>query len=209
MLIHKKYTTLGHYQNGETDKMSKKNTLWLLFLEGDDNAFSALFRNHYELLHNYGIKLSTDSNLTEDCLQNLFIYIYENRRSLNHVVNLNGYLFTSLRRSIIREVQKKQKKIGFDELDQNDKSFNFSHEDFIIQKETKETGEFFLNQMINALSVREREIIYLKYYSELSNSEISAIMEITKQSTSNTLQKAMSKLRDRSVNTILQKILSS
>ena len=62
--------------------------------------------------------------------------------------------------------------------------------------------------MINNLPPREREVIFLKYYSGLTSQEIAEVMDINYQSVGNTLQKAIYKLRKKSENKIIASILN-
>ena len=52
-----------------------------------------------------------------------------------------------------------------------------------------------LAKMINNLSPRQRELIYLRYYNDLSPQEIADMLEISYRAVVNTLYKAMVKLR--------------
>ena len=51
--------------------------LWKSLKEGDLKSFSVLFKKFYPSLHSYGLKISRDEALTEDALQDFFVYIYE------------------------------------------------------------------------------------------------------------------------------------
>ena len=61
---------------------NKEHILWSLFLEGDKNAFSAIFKMHYSSLYNYGIKICGKTHLVEDVLQSFFINLFENRKRI-------------------------------------------------------------------------------------------------------------------------------
>jgi len=64
--------------NKLTDKF-----IWKSLKEGDLNAFGVLFETYYPLLHSYGLKISQNEALTEDTLQDFFLYIYEHRQNLS------------------------------------------------------------------------------------------------------------------------------
>jgi RNA polymerase sigma factor (sigma-70 family) len=50
--------------------------------------------------------------------------------------------------------------------------------------------------LLNKLPKRQKEAIYLKYYSELKTAEIAEIMNINYQSVVNTLHKAIKSLKE-------------
>ena len=176
---------------------SSEKSIWHLFVEGDINAFSTLFKAYYSQLHNYGLKISSNTSLTEDCLQTFFIYLYDNRKNLGAVDNIKSYLFVSYRRALLKTLKEERKFTTYHEIFEDSTVFAFSPEELIVQREFAKIKLNTLAELLNMLSVRERESIYLKYYSNLSTSEISEVMNISYQSVLNTLQKAFIKLRIR------------
>jgi len=184
-------------------------TIWYAFISGDKTAFSALFKMHYSSLHNYGLKISNNQCLTEDCLQDFFVYLFENRNTIGHVKSIKSYLFVSYKRVLIKKIIKERRFLNYDVLTHSLASFEFSPEDISIQQEFTSLKTTCLANMLNTLSPREREAIYLKYYSGLKVSEIALAMEISYQSTLNTIQKAFVKLRKESENTAILNILQN
>ena len=176
------------------DNFSEK-TIWQLFVEGDVNAFSTLFKTNYNQLHNYGLKISGNSALTEDCLQSFFVYLYDNRKNLGTIVHIKSYLFVSFRRALLKNLKQERKFTTYQEVLENSSAFEFSAEELMVEQEFTKIRVRGLSQLLNGLSARERESIYLKYYSGLSIREISEVMNISYQSVLNTLQKAFAKLR--------------
>ena len=64
----------------------------------------------------------------------------------------------------------------------------------ITDLETMELGTR-IKQVLNGLPPRQREIMYLRFYENLDFENISQIMEISKQSVHNLLQKAYKNFR--------------
>ncbi|MEO0525829.1 MAG: sigma-70 family RNA polymerase sigma factor [Bacteroidota bacterium] len=184
-----------------------EKVIWHLFTGGDLNAFSTLFKEYYPLLHNYGFKISANASLTEDCLQDFFIYLYENRNSLGEVRAVRTYLFVSFRRAIFKTLGKERKFTDYDQVMDSLSTFEFSVEEITVEQEFIALQTTALNTMLNRLSAREREVIYLKYYSDLKTREISEVMGITYQSVLNTLQKAFVKLRETLESEAISRIL--
>jgi len=52
------------------------NKVWKTFLAGDKNAISEIFLEYYDDLFRYGFKLSSDSGLVEDSIQELFLKLW-------------------------------------------------------------------------------------------------------------------------------------
>ncbi len=115
--------------------ISPEKASWFLFVQGDLNVFSSLFKGYYPLLHNYGFKITADVALTEDCLQDFFLYLYEYRENLGEVDCVKSYLFVSFRRAIFKKLKEKRKFILIDNHDEAAVDFEFSAEELTIQKE--------------------------------------------------------------------------
>ncbi len=181
----------NHFMSSSFEK-----SIWHLFVEGDMNAFSTLFKTYYSSLHNYGLKISGDHKLTEDCLQSFFVYLHENRKKLGNIVNIKSYFFVSFRRSLLKALKRARNFSSYDKLIENSNAFVFSNEDILVEQEFINIRAKVLAKLLNTLSTRERETVYLKYYSELSTKEIAEVMNVKYQSVQNTLQKAFYKLRN-------------
>lgn len=183
------------------------NTTWFLFTQGDISVFSAIFKNYYPALHNYGVKISNDQVITEDCLQEFFIYLYEHRENLGSVSNVKAYLFVSFRRRIFKRIKEKATYTSLKRSEEDAVAFEFSPEELAIQQEYTAIKNKTLALLLTQLSPRQKEVIYLKYYCELQTTEISDVMNISYQSVLNTLQKAFVNLRAQAENTLITSIL--
>jgi RNA polymerase sigma factor (sigma-70 family) len=174
-----------------------ENQLWQLMMQGDNTALAGLMDVYMDVLYNYGIRFTEDRALVEDCIQNLFIGIWQRRDFLSTPVNLKSYLFSSLRRMIHRNTRhiKKIPIVSFSDNDSPGFNFEFSIEHALIQQEESRIIAHKINHLITALPKRQKEIIYLKFFENLSREEIADIMQISPQAVSNLLQKALKNLR--------------
>lgn len=182
-------------------------TLWYFFRRGDKIAFKTLFKKYYPLLYAYGMKICSDVDLTEDNLQNLFIYLFENAKNLEDIKNLKAYLFVSFKRRLLKQVKKQNLTTGITDADIIQQNLFFSPQEIALKQDIQFLCSKTLHVLLNELSPREKEVVYLKYYSGLNTIEISEVMDITSQSVLNTLQKAMKRLRKSSENQIISNIL--
>lgn len=174
---------------------SSEKSIWKLFIEGDINAFSSLFKTYYPQLYSYGLKISGNTIITEDCLQNFFIHLHDNRKNFGAIVHIKSYLFVSFRRALLKSLIHERKFTTYDAIFENTGAFTFSIEELLVEQEFSKIRTKTLAKLLNTLSIREREVIYLKYNSNLSTNDISEVMDINYQSVLNTLQKAFIKLR--------------
>lgn len=168
---------------------------WDSFVKGNHACFRKLFKGYYKGLFGYGLKICQDSELVEDCIQNLFISIWERRDNLSHITSPNVYLYVSLRRSILQKIkkQKYQENLGNDHKPTVD--IQFGVEELIIKNESKREQRDALRNALNQLSNQQKEVLYLHYYNGMSYGEIEEILSINRQSVRNHMYRAMETLR--------------
>ena len=49
---------------------------WKLFLEGNDEAYSWLYTHHIQLLYQYGLQITPDTEVIKDCIQDAVSYTH-------------------------------------------------------------------------------------------------------------------------------------
>lgn len=188
-----RYFFLSCVQNME--KLSD-HFIWKSLKEGDLKAFSVLFENYYPKLYNYGLKISKNVSVTEDSLQDFFLYIYEYRENLSDLDDIAPYLFLSYKRFLIRIINRNKKNRTLDVSEVTFVDFEFTAEEIMEKQETERFNKTNLPKILNALPKRQKEAIYLKYYSGLRAKEIAKIMNINYQSVINLLFKAIKSLKE-------------
>ena len=166
--------------------------LWEQFRKGDKEAFAALFRAYYEPLFRFGGKFTRDTELLEDSIQELFIELWQ-AKSEAPVLSVKAYLLKSLKYKLLKNFRRKGRVLPLS--DSNEIIFEWSHENFLIsQQESAEKKQRVLDAL-NRLSSRQKEIIYLKYYQNLSYEEVSEIMNINYQVARNLLCQAIKSMK--------------
>jgi RNA polymerase sigma factor (sigma-70 family) len=167
--------------------------LWESFRKGDREAFATLFRNNYELLFRYGGKFTTSTSQLEDSIQELFVELWQ-AKSRNTVVSVRSYLLKALKYKLLKTYR--QSRITLSAGD-NDGTFEFSHEHFLVAGEEEAERKRLVIHALEQLSDRQKEIIYLKFYQNLSYEEVSEIMNINYQVARNLLYQAIKSLKNR------------
>ncbi|WP_176885144.1 RNA polymerase sigma factor [Dyadobacter soli] len=172
-----------------------EEALWRSFISGDTEAFEQLVSCIYPSLFHYGTKFSRDKEMVKDCIQDVFVKVWESRANLNGSIPPVPYLFASLRRRIHRQTehQAAREQAGT-EAELFEAVFSIE-QDLIRSEASQELGDRFA-ALLNQLPARQKEIVLLKYFENLSREEIASIMQITPQSVSNTLQKSLNWLRN-------------
>lgn len=178
--------------------------IWDDFLLGSKNAYSFMYEKYARVLYNYGYKIAQDRQLTEDCLQDLFLTILETRERLGHTDSIKFYLMRALRRDIVRELTGKHRQAGpglagHRPLDDKDVDFRveFQYEPTWLDSQiSRERSEMILREL-NQLPARQKEALFLKFFDNLSYEEIAGIMGIETTSAYKVIYKAIAALQKR------------
>lgn len=170
--------------------------IWQRFIAGEVEAFDFLMSSQFRSLFRYGSKFSKDKEFVKDCIQDLFLGLWERRDNLGVDVAVRPYLMASLRRLMHRKFDKKAR-LAEDPFDGQEVDFDieFSVEQEYIEQESTVVLTQKLKKLLDELPLRQKEVVYLKFYQELDRSQISEIMEISPQTVSNLLQIAIKHLK--------------
>jgi RNA polymerase sigma factor (sigma-70 family) len=167
--------------------------LWDLFRAGDEVAYTRFIKKYSKILFNYGFRICQDKDFLKDCIQDVFLELWNRRLKINPTQAVKWYLFKAVRLRIFREQSKWNRNETPDENYTFLVEFNIESK-MITDLETMELGTR-IKQVLNGLPPRQREIMYLRFYENLDFENISQIMEISKQSVHNLLQKAYKNFR--------------
>ena len=177
-----------------SNKMDDK-VLWDLLIKGDQKAWEILYQRYYLLLLNYGLRCSTDRELVKDCIQDLFINLYQNTRINVTSVTVRSYLLRALRNNLTYKLMSDK------EADSLDNSvFHIPvNEDLFDQLFPKNDRDVWLAhrllEAISQLSPNQKTVLYLRYVEDLSYREIADVMNMNIQSSMNLSSRALAKLR--------------
>lgn len=177
-----------------TKKRNSDQIIWENFLCGDDEAYTYIYREYSQALYAYGMHFTSDKGLVEDCIQDVFIKIFQNRRYLQSTDNIKLYLFIALKNKLFNIFRKD---IKYSQIDSLEPVFaaEYTIEDEIIENEREQFLNEKMIRMLEVLSPRQKEIIYYRFVEGLSYEEICQIMDMNYQSTQNLIQRSLKKLR--------------
>jgi RNA polymerase sigma factor (sigma-70 family) len=172
-------------------------TLWNAFRQGDEQAFTAIFLEHYDALFNYGMKLTGEEELVRDSIQEVFQRLWERRATLERVEVIKPYLFKILRNRIADAIKVATRR-SVRQQSYHDDEFEvvYVSEDFSTVEQFSGDQNAQLLVVLNQLPKRQREVIYLKYFDGFSHEKISEVMNLTAQSVRNLIYRAIKTLKE-------------
>lgn len=170
--------------------------LWNDFKNGDDYAFSLIYSKFSKKLYTYGLKLTSNSTLVEDSIQDLFSDLAKNRKNLGATSNIQFYLIKSFKRKLFRQIHKEKRY----NLDNNEQQFGFEitysiEHDLILEENTLQRLHL-LKKAIDTLTSRQKEALYLRFTEEFEYEMISEIMNMSVESCRNLLYRTIKNLRE-------------
>lgn len=177
--------------------------MWDKIREGDPGTYRIVYDQYATKMYGYGMKFTRDCMLVENAIQTVFLNIFNSRSRISQTDNILAYLLSSLKRQLLSDMNKEIRQlqicpteINLHEVSEKDDfHLEIDPESIMINSESLEERVSELNNALNKLSGRQREVIYLKYNQELSGEEIAKIMDINHQSVRNMLNRAINLLR--------------
>ncbi|MVM35316.1 sigma-70 family RNA polymerase sigma factor [Spirosoma sp. HMF4905] len=172
--------------------------LWLRFKADDKNAFDQLVEARYRLLFNYATRFTKDRALIKDCVQDLFLELWNRRKAIADTPYVTIYLIKALRNNLLRKLRREMNwRSTIEEGIESETILadNLTAENEWIAGETLINTEQRLRRAVSQLPKRQQEVVFLKFYEGLSNDDIAQVMAVEKQTVANFLYRAMSQLR--------------
>ena len=184
-------------KNTKPSSLQSEQLLWAAFVKGDEVAFSRLYQATFYELFNYGMKLCDHSDLVKDSLHDLFIDLWKYRKKPSRITSLRPYLYRALRNIIIKA---QTRHIPFQRIQEG---YNFtidiSSETLLIQHENSLKERQKLRQALEELTQRQKEVIFLKFYSQLSYDEVASILGISTKATYKLVSRSIAFMRKKMI----------
>lgn len=158
----------------------------------------SIYNAYIDDLYSYAIQLGFDRSVVMDSIQDMFYRICNSRHPLSRVENIRSYLFSALKKTLFNTTRGKKKFLTINDLPMQEAYYfnvKVTVEDYLISNEEEEKIRQTVNSILNRLSPRQREIVYLRYIEECDYEEISYKMGIDINSCHKLMHKAMSVLR--------------
>lgn len=163
---------------------------------GKEEAFAYVFRMYYSPLLNYAGRILKDVEAANDVVQECFCRLYERRRELRKELQVRPYLYKSVYNACMDAI--KHQKVESNYINQELLDFYFSK---VV--ETPEAEQALLDEdlkgaiqdAINKLPERCREIFVLSKVDGLSNKQISEQLNISMKTVEVQMTTAFVRLR--------------
>lgn len=165
---------------------------------------AVIYEEYQDILYSYALHLGFDEPTAMDAIHDVFYKLCIHHASLDKISNLKSYLFRSLRNRLIdiHRTNKEYHGLSSDQEDIDENipfQFNVTIEDEMIKEEDAKEVQRKVEDVLNRLTDRQREIVYLRFIGEYSYEEIAEIMQISIASCRNLISKSLTKLKESSL----------
>jgi RNA polymerase sigma-70 factor (ECF subfamily) len=156
----------------------------------DDDAFDELFRGCAADVHGYAISLLGDRSAAEDVTALAFERLYRSRSRLDRGRGTpRSWLFAIARNAALDELRRRSRQPQYQldvelQVDQNSREA-LEHVD---RRST-------VRDALLGLSLREREVVLLKFHGQLTNRELARALGISESNAGTRLCRALARLR--------------
>jgi len=174
--------------------------LIFMFQEGEMLAFEEIVKRYKDSLMNFIFRFLGDVSESEDIVQETFMRVFRNKRAYKKIAKFSTWIYTIAGNLAKTELRKRKKRnlysvsdIGYDEKD-----FEISDETASPESKTNtKMYEDIIQQEIQQLSPKFREVIILRDIQELSYEEISKIIKVPLGTVKSRVNRARLRLQEK------------
>ena len=171
-------------------------TDWQRMQQGDEAALATIYQQHVRHLLNYGLRLYGSLSAVEDAVQELFIELWQHRHTLVEPQSVRFYLLKAIRNKLSRQYRREQPFVsGWDQAPEHPFEVEPSSEQRWIELDVADQQRDRIRAAMNALTPRQREILYLRYFNDLSYEQICDLTGLNYQSARSQVYQALNVLR--------------
>jgi RNA polymerase sigma-70 factor (ECF subfamily) len=170
--------------------MDEKN-LTIQLKQGDPGAFTFLYERYWRQVYNFCRLYLVNPSVAEEVVQEVFIKIWESRDSIKEEENFKGLLFIITRNLIFN---RHRKSVNEDFYKMTVLSAMESSYDMEEEIEARNLSEY-IDQLIEELPPRRREIFNLSRKEYKSYKEIAELLRISEKTVENQISEAIKYLK--------------
>jgi RNA polymerase sigma factor (sigma-70 family) len=150
------------------------------------------YENYIDELFAYGIAFGVEKDFVLDAIHDLFLHLFESAEILG---SPKSYLFSALKNKIITSLRKQANWLSLDEEVEYDFKIEVDAEALMEDEEERRNYEKEVENLLNLLTNKQREVIYLRFIKALSIQEISEILNITPKSVRKMIYRAIERMQ--------------
>lgn len=173
------------------DPIAEK-TLLNAVANGNEQAFALLFRHYHPFLAEHLLRVVNSEQVMQELLQDVFLKIWVNREKLTKVENFTAYLYIVSRNHALNALEKLANEF-------NAKSAYLKDPGLFEDQpgdEHRALQTALLDEAIDSLPARQKEVYLLHRHERLSYNEIAEKLGIGRETVKTHLEKAVKSIKE-------------
>jgi len=165
------------------------------FISGNNYAYSLIYKKYINELFAYGMALNFDRETVKDTIQEVFYKLHSHKKQLKEISNLKYYLLRMLKNHLFNHYRSQ---IETSEIDSNELTFSITTTilDELISREEQVELKNQIDKLLQVLTDRQKEAIYLRFIQEMEYEEIGVLLDMTPQASRKLISRAIKRMRE-------------
>ncbi|HAZ02850.1 MAG: hypothetical protein A2W90_17055 [Bacteroidetes bacterium GWF2_42_66] len=164
--------------------------IWDQLKSGDKQSFEMLFKTYYPQLCLFSKQYTKDMDDAREVVQELFVYLWENKEKIRNIDSVKSYIFTALKFNSIRKYNDSSS-MTIEIFDVSEEKFITDFHDEIEYAELQHA----IFQTIELLSPQCRRIFEMSRFEKLTYKEIADSLDISIKTVEAQISKALRNLQ--------------
>ena len=172
--------------------MENDKNLFIQINKGNKQSFEQLFKLYYAPLILFAKSYIGDEDECEELVQGFFLKLWEDRRKINITTSVKSYLFSSVRNRCLNLIKHQKIKQAYQQQMMSAPAEENQASNFFLEPDLMEK----INQSIDSLPPRRREIFILSREHGLKYREIAEQLNISIKTVETQMGQALKDLRE-------------
>ncbi|GAF02000.1 RNA polymerase sigma-70 factor [Saccharicrinis fermentans] len=142
----------------------------------NEKSLRELFNYYYPRLYNFSKSFIKIEDSIDDILQDVFIKIWQNRKHITRTDTFNAYIFTITKNLLLNELRRC---LNHKHLKDELYELSTAHEYSFLETTTYADLELLVNEVVDELPDRQKQIFIMSRSKGMSNKEIAKKLNIS------------------------------
>lgn len=169
----------------------------------DNDIYVLLYDVYVDMLYAYGRGMGFEKEELRDAIHDVFLNFITRQTKFDNVHNLRYYLLRSLRNKLIDMKRTSLVSCQFDESSEPEMYLTVSIDETLADRERVAALKSRLENMLNELSSKQKQAVYMKYMLDMDYEDIAAVLDVTPHAVRKFVSKGLANLRRRKTGLIL------
>lgn len=166
----------------------------------DVSSFEIIFRSNFDELYRYALAFTGDTQEAEDLVQELFIWLWENKQYIKSEMSLKSYLLKILQNRALNQIKHKKVQQKYhaekSKILLEEEQLQKDYIEYYKEKSATENLELKIEKAIEQLPEQCKRIFKLSRFEGLKYREISEKLDLSLSTVKNQMSIALKKLKE-------------